>query len=173
MTFTDKSRRFFGAVAICPVLLLTGCSVFNEELHTEIEIDSTAEKVWAALMDFEEYPNWNPMIREASGQAAPGEQLEVFIQAEGTKGMAFKPTVVKVDENREFRWLGKLGVRGIFDGEHIFTIETVDENTVRFIHREEFSGAMIPLAMPFIAEDTQRGFNDMNAALKRLVEQSE
>jgi len=69
--------------------------------------------------------------------------------------------------------LGKLGISGIFNGEHIFTLQSTNQDSTRFIHREEFRGVLIPLIMPFIARDTLRGFNDMNAALKRLVKQSE
>lgn len=112
------------------------------------------------------------MIRKVTGEAVVDEKLDIFVQAEGTKGMGFKPTVLEIDENREFRWLGKVGMRGIFDGQHIFTIEPIDVGTIRFVHREEFSGVMIPLAMPVIGDDTLRGFNDMNNALKRRVEQS-
>jgi len=153
------------------LLQSSGCSVFNKEIHTEIEIKGTPEKVWSVLMEFEEFPNWNPMIRKARGEAVLGRKLEIFVQAEGARGMAFKPTVVKVDLNREFRWLGKVGIRGVFDGEHIFSIEPIDGDTVRFVHREQFGGLMTPLILPFIANDTVRGFNDMNSALKSRVEQ--
>lgn len=173
MTLTRNSKIAVATVATCTTLLMTGCGVFKKELRTEIEIDSTPEKIWSTLMNFEEFPNWNPMIRKATGEAVPGGKLDVFIQAEGTKGMAFNPTVVKVDQNREFSWLGKVGMRGIFDGKHVFSIEPIDQNTTLFIHREEFSGVMTPLAMPFIADDTLRGFNEMNVALKQLVEQPE
>ncbi len=61
---------------------------------------------------------------------------------------------------------------GIFDGEHIFTLEPTDDGNVHFVHWEEFSGVLIPLLMRFIESDTLRGFNDMNRALKARVEQS-
>jgi uncharacterized protein YndB with AHSA1/START domain len=34
-----------------------------KELHTEIEIDASAERVWDILTDFASYPQWNPFIR--------------------------------------------------------------------------------------------------------------
>jgi uncharacterized protein YndB with AHSA1/START domain len=34
-----------------------------KELHSEIEIDASAERVWAILTDFASYPRWNPFIR--------------------------------------------------------------------------------------------------------------
>ena len=172
MSFTTQAKQALALAIAGSTLLLSGCGVFSKELRTEIPIDSSAETVWSALTGFEQFPQWNPMIRKADGEVVLGEKLSVFIQPEGGKGMTFTPTLVKVEPNHELRWFGKLGVRGIFDGEHIFTIEPTGEDSVLFVHREEFSGLLIPLMMPFIKEDTLRGFNDMNVALKDRVEQS-
>ena len=38
-----------------------------KELHSEIEIDASAERVWGILTDFASYPEWNPFIRRISG----------------------------------------------------------------------------------------------------------
>ena len=58
--------------------------------------------------------------------------------------MTFRPTVLKVEPNREFRWLGHLLVPGLFDGEHSFTIEPLGESRVRFTQREIFTGCSFP-----------------------------
>ena len=165
-----KTKNAVAAAIVGSALLLSGCGVFSKELRTELIIDSSPEKVWSALTDFEQFPNWNPMIRKVEGQPEPGEKLSVFVQAKGAKGMAFTPTVTKVEPNRELRWLGTLGISGLFDGEHIFTLEATDDNSIKFVHREQFNGLLIPILMPFIQEDTLRGFGDMNLALKTLVE---
>ena len=94
----------------------------KKELYTEIEINAAPEKVWRILTDFEAYPNWNPFIKKIKGNLAVGEKLEVFIQPSGAKGMTFKPTLLTVEKEKELRWLGKLFVSGLFDGEHFFKI---------------------------------------------------
>ena len=45
--------------------------------------------------------------------------------------MTFKPRVLNAEPERELRWLGHLLVPGLFDGEHSFTIEPLQENRVR------------------------------------------
>ncbi len=84
--------------------------------------------------------------------------------------MEFKPVVLRVDPNRELRWLGHLIIPGLFDGEHIFMIEPTGSGTVRFRQREIFSGLLVPVVMPFLAADTRRGFHEMNQKLKELAE---
>jgi hypothetical protein len=104
-----------------------------KELHSEIQIDVPAKRVWELLTDFASYPQWNPFIRNISGQPATGERLRVRLVPPGGRGMTFKPRVLNAEPNREFRWLGHLLVPGLFDGEHSFTIQPLDENRVRFV----------------------------------------
>ena len=46
------------------------------------------------------------------------------------------------------------------------------ERTVRFQHSERFSGILVGFLRASLDRDTQRGFEDMNRALKLRVEQS-
>ncbi|MHA2272851.1 MAG: SRPBCC family protein [Candidatus Hodarchaeales archaeon] len=111
------------------------------ELRTEIMINASAEKVWNQLMDFESYPDWNPYVKAISGDQEEGAKLEVDLQPNGGRGMIIKPKITEIQPNERFAWKGKFFVPRLFDGEHIFEIESISEDQVRFIHREEFRGA--------------------------------
>ncbi len=142
----------------------------KKQIETEIEIDASAETVWNILTDFDEHPSWNPFVREISGFPKEGERLRVFIQPAGGKGMVFKPRVLKAEQNRELRWLGKLFIPGLFDGEHYFRIEPIGEDRVRFVHGENFSGILVGLMAGSLDKGTADGFRAMNQALKRRAE---
>ncbi len=141
-----------------------------KQLTTNITIEGSPEAVWNTLMDFDAYPEWNPFVREITGDPITGEQLAVRIQNPGSRAMSFSPTVTKVEAARRFAWLGKLGFKGLFDGHHQFDIEPIDADTVRFTQSEDFSGALAPILWPMVAKKTEAGFNSMNAALKACVE---
>ena len=141
-----------------------------KELHSQIEINASAERVWRLLTDFASYPQWNPFIRSISGHPAPGERLQARIEPPGGRGMTFKPKVLSAEPNRELRWLGHLLVPGVFDGEHSFTIQPLEDNRVRFIQREAFKGLLVPLFARSLDTNTQRGFEEMNHALKERAE---
>ena len=142
-----------------------------KELRTEIEIDAPAERVWEVLASFADYPKWNPFIRRVEGKAHVGARLDVLIQPSGARSMSFKPQVLKVEPGRELRWRGRLFLPGLFTGEHIFMIDGMAANRVRFTQREVFTGLLVPLFSKSIEGDTRRGFDEMNAALKARVEQ--
>jgi hypothetical protein len=140
------------------------------QLHTEVEIRASADHVWAILTNFPDYRNWNPFIRQITGLPVEGARIAVRLEPSGARGMTFKPTITRVRMNRELRWVGRLLFAGIFDGEHIFEIESRGKSAVRFIHRENFSGLLVPLLWKSLDTDTRRGFSEMNQALKALAE---
>lgn len=138
-------------------------------IETSIEIDAPPEVVWARLTDFATYGSWNPFIRSIDGEAAPGARLKVRIQPPGRAGMTFRPTVLDATPGRRLGWLGTLGIRGIFDGEHRFEFEPLPGGRTRLTHSERFTGLLVPLFSAMLA-DTRKGFEAMNAALKSRVE---
>jgi len=140
-----------------------------KELRTEIEIDAPAERVWTALLDFPSFPEWNPFIRRIEGTPAIGSRLEVSLGASGTKPMTFRPTVLNVVRNRELRWLGRVGLPRIFDGEHIFELTAIGPNRTRFVQAERFRGLLVPFLAKSLDRDARRGFEEMNRALKARV----
>lgn len=144
--------------------------VFSKQLSSEILINSSAQRVWEIITDFEDFAHWNPFIRRATGEIKAGARLEVFIQPSGAKGTTFRPKVLKVNPNQELRWLGRLYLPWLFDGEHALIIEPASENTIKFIQCEKFTGLLVPFAHSLLL-DTQRGFEEMNRELKQKAEQ--
>lgn len=122
------------------------------------------------LTDFAAYPEWNPFIRRVHERPEVEEQLVVHMQPSGTRGLTFRPTVMKAEPNRQLRWLGHLLVPGLFDGEHIFEIEELDRDRVLFIQREIFKGVLVPLLARSLDRNTKRGFEEMNRALRERAE---
>jgi hypothetical protein len=138
-------------------------------IDTMIEIDAPPGRVWYIFADTAAWPDWNPFIRRLEGAFEPGAVLEVTIQPPGRGAMRLKPRVIEAEPGRRLRWLGRLGVRGIFDGEHSFSIEPLPEGRTRFRHSEVFRGLLVPLVGGILV-DTKRGFEAMNAALKARAE---
>lgn len=142
-----------------------------KSINTEITINATTETVWNILMDFENYKNWNPFVTRIEGNPVVGQKISTTISPEGKKAMDFTPTILVNNSNQEFRWVGNLFINGIFDGEHIFKLEAIDENTTRFIHVENFSGILASTLFRILEESTVKGFQDMNEAIKAKAEQ--
>jgi hypothetical protein len=140
-------------------------------IQSSIEINCRPEDVWAVLTDFPAHPEWNPFIRLISGAARVDEKLHVHITAKGRRGMKFSPTVTVATPPSEFAWLGKLGVRGLFDGEHRFSLRDLGDGRTLFTQSETFTGVLVPFFGRAL-DATAEGFDEMNRALKERCERS-
>jgi hypothetical protein len=139
-----------------------------KELRSEIDIAAPPARIWEILTDFESYPEWNPFILTLGGDLRQGAPLTVRIRPPGRRAMTLRPTVVALEPERELRWLGKLVVGGIFDGEHSHRLESADAGT-RYVQSERFSGILVPFT-DGILRSTREGFEAMNSALKSRAE---
>jgi len=140
------------------------------EIKTQIIINATPDKVWAILTDFENYLNWNPFIKSIIGEPRVGNQITVTIAPPENKDMTFKPTVLAFDHNKEFRWIGKLVFKGLFDGEHKFQLVDNGNGTTTFNHSEAFKGILVGLFKKQLENKTKKGFDLMNQNLKKRAE---
>jgi hypothetical protein len=146
--------------------------IFSKEIHTEIPVNASAEAVWEILTDFGSYRDWNPFIYRIEGELSEGAKLEVRFRSKGGRTVVFRPNLLKVDRYREIQWLGRFMIPGMLDGRHIFEITADDCGGVRFIHREIFTGLLVPLLGRDLDTNTRRGFERMNGALKERAEET-
>jgi hypothetical protein len=140
------------------------------EVYTEIQIDSTPDLVWKILTNFSDYSSWNPFLTQVAGDVKKGSTIHICVEPPGLKSMNFTPIVTKVEANRELRWEGKFIVPNFFDGEHIFILEELEGRSVRFIHKEIYTGLLVFLMQKQLNNNTKQGFELMNQALKEKAE---
>jgi hypothetical protein len=138
-------------------------------IRTQIGIGAPAARAWNILAAVDKWPEWNPFAR-VRGRLQVGERLEVEIRPPGKSPMTFRPTVVKLEPGRELRWLGHLGFRGIFDGEHGFRVVAEDAGRCRFEQFETFRGLLAVPILWMAEASTRSGFEAMNRALKARAE---
>lgn len=140
-----------------------------KRIETKITINATPAQVWATLTDFQAYPAWNPFIVKLKGEAAEGNTLEAHLKIGDKAPQVFKPKVLVCRPEQEFRWRGKLFVRGLFDGEHYFQLRELPNGRTELTHGEQFSGLLSGLVLSMIGTDTIKGFERMNEALRERV----
>jgi hypothetical protein len=143
----------------------------SKQLRAEVEVETSPERVWEVLTDFAAYRQWNPFIVHGAGQAVPGSRLELRMRLPGRRPMTIRPEVLEAEPGRRLRWLGRLLVPGLFDGEHRFTLEPAGSGRVRVVQQEEFRGLAARPLLAVIGKPTLAGFELMNQALKDRVEQ--
>ncbi|MCX5356236.1 SRPBCC domain-containing protein [Streptomyces mirabilis] len=138
------------------------------EISTNVDIDAPPGHVWEVLTDFARYPDWNPYIREVTGEVRVGTTLALRTQPAKGRLVNFRARVTAVTEGIELRWAGGLPVPGLFGGDHGFTLSPHSGGT-RVTQNERFSGLLVPV-MSSIIDRTLENFERMNQPLKEWVE---
>ncbi len=132
---------------------------------------ASSKRVWQVLTDFPNYSKWNPVIVQVKGEAKVRTRLEIHLRTTGGKNRTYKPTITKVEPDRELRWYGKSLFPGMLNGERIFTIHSLGTDSVLFFHSQIFTGLGVYLGGNRLERDIRTTLNEMNVALKRQVEQ--
>lgn len=139
-------------------------------LAAEIEIEAPESIIWEVLSDLESYSQWNPFLRSATGKVEEGSRVELFIKPPRAKGTYISPRIVLVEEGKGFSWRNNMLIPGLFDTEHYFIIDPIDDTRCRFVQGEEVSGVLSIPILWLIGGATRRGMERMNEALKAMCE---
>jgi hypothetical protein len=146
--------------------------LFNCHIKTSVLINAPVSVVWDVLVNFQEYPVWNPFLKSLSGKIAPNEQIKVIMHPAGGGENTFYPRLETMITNTSLTWVGKMADYGcmnlgaLFSGNHYFHLEEQDENVTYLRHGEEFSGALIWALSGQLETIYHDGFAAMNTALK-------
>jgi len=145
------------------------------EIRTEIEINAPIEKVWRIATDIDNWKEWSPIIKEASGVASLGSELSITMVSEegkgGKDGPKYMPVVTNFQEPTLFRWRAKMMSESLFTNDKIFELERTTIGT-RLIHKELFRGMLVPLFWSKLKSHVPSMLESMNDALKIKVEKN-
>lgn len=149
------------------LLLFLGLSkgLFGFDITTSIVIKGSPSEVWSEFSAFHTYQDWNPFITNVKGNVKVAEKIHVSID-----GMNFKPKILTLKQDSSLSWRGRVLFPGLFDGTHSFELKDNHDGTTTFIQNEHFSGILVPFFKSKLNTNTRHGFNEMNKALKKRVE---
>ncbi|MBI5084720.1 MAG: SRPBCC domain-containing protein [Acidobacteria bacterium] len=142
----------------------------DRDITTEITIDAPPEQVWRVLAATNDYPLWNPLVLQLSGHLQLGEKLRITVPAGESNQVTLTVRVTTLILNRELAWQGGIPVPGIFEGDHHMRLEAAGDGRTRFLHFEHYNGLLVGPFMRGLLDRTERGFHEMNSALKARVE---
>ena len=139
-------------------------------IESWVEINTTVDKAWNALVDFESWTQWNSFIPVVKGELKIGNKMMIKVKSPGLKEMNFKPTVFEIEGSKKVVWGGGALLIG-YKGIHEFIIEYIDENLVRFKQIEKFEGPIV-LFMNKMINKTAIGYVNMNEEFKNYLEKN-
>ena len=141
------------------------------ELRTEVKIKASIERVWEVLVDFGNWNEWNPTVKEINGESSIGSKLMITMIGEDCKEMTYQSVVLQLIPPKIFRWRAKMLAGFIFKNDRVFELEEKEGQTI-LVHKEEYSGLMVPISWNKISQFALPVLEKMNEALKNKIEKS-
>lgn len=139
----------------------------SKSAYSEIVVTAPRERVWDVITDLGAYPEWNPVVTQATGKLAEGESLEVELSESGGDSNAAELEVVIFRPMRKLRWQERLLVPGLRDREYEIIVAPAGEGRWRVVQRERIEG----VAAPFTSIDSiDEGLDRIARALKKRAE---
>ena len=87
----------------------------------------------------------------------------------GKDGPKYAPVITIFDEPKHFEWSATMMAGFIFTNGKVLEFQKTDSGT-RLVHKETFSGMMVPLMWSQMENSVPQMLNSMNEALKNLAE---
>lgn len=142
-------------------------SAFAVTITATTPIAAPVERVWDVLADTAAYPEWNPFVRRFEGELVEGARIEVDLQPSDKEPTTMRPRLVEVVPGRSFTWLGHVGISGLLDGRHTFSVVPDDTRPGEsvLVQHERLSGLLTPLFTSLLTVETPRAFEASNDAL--------
>lgn len=139
------------------------------EVEVFVEIDAPPAVVWETLLEFEYYPEWNPISRTVEGVAIDGTERQGRYQPVDSRRFLDGPMIVTVEPYRRLAWLDRFVLPFALDRYHEFHLVPIDDGErTRLLQRETVRGALVPLV--FDEGQVERAFVAMNKAIAARAE---
>ncbi len=142
------------------------------EIRSEIEINAPLTEVWAILMDFGKWSDWNPTVNQINGTATLGSKLGITMAGpEGKDGQKYSAEITTFEAPRSFRWRAVMMAGFLMTNNRSFKLEPAGEGT-KLVNTEHFSGLFVSLFWSKPESFVPDSLKSMNEALKAKAEQT-
>ncbi|KAF8981138.1 hypothetical protein BGZ52_003168 [Haplosporangium bisporale] len=124
-----------------------------KEIKASITIAASPSEVWQTLTDFDQYPDWNPMLTLVKGKFA---------------ACSWSPMVIKSEPGACLEWSAPYsGIKGCLNGTHYFQLTSSHGGTqTEFTQGKKYHGWGTSLySVAGSIEGARRGLVAMNSAL--------
>ena len=140
------------------------------EIKTEITLEAPVKRIWELLADCGLYPNWNPVIRQASGKLVVGEYLSLVVALIDSASFEINPKVISMEPDKSFSWQQTVYCAWIFNWNYRVELENVSHEKLKLIQQFTFGGIFGPVFDLVMKSHVASGLTRMNEALRRWGE---
>ena len=151
-----------GILSIFIILIWTG----KKSVHNEIIINASNEKVWKTIVQMDEYPKWNPVMKLIKGKVQEGQKVKYQFTQDEKNIIEIEASVIELTPNKVLNQKG--GVPLILTFNHSYILEQVGQSTKVVIH-EDYNGIGVNFWNP---KPVEEAYKQLNIAIKKRTERN-
>lgn len=141
--------------------MITETSISSEE----IIIEAPVEKVWAVLVDFDNYGKWNQFCPDCQAELTLGSPV-VMKTYLGEQLIDQVEYMSRIDPCEAIAWRMENKPGDPIHAERTQYLKKLSETSCSYLSVDEFSGEQVPAMMEFAGEHVENGFNLCARGLK-------
>jgi len=134
-----------------------------------LTIEAPAEVVWAVLVDFPRYHEWNEFCPQIETQLVIGAPVEMRVDL-GHGPQDQVEFMSRIEPNRAIAWAMKNEPGDPVHAERSQTIDPLGPERCRYLSIDVFSGPAVEPMLKAFGEAIERGFNQAAQGLKAEAE---
>ena len=145
--------------------MITHDTVFSDE----VTIHAPVETVWAVLVDFERYSEWNefcPSIKTRLEVDAPVDMMVDLGDGLQNQVEYFE----RIETNSTLVWSVTMGGPGELFARRTQTLTPIDQDSCTYVTDDRFEGTLVSTVLDAFGPAIERGFNTCALGLKRRAE---
>ncbi len=140
-----------------------------KQYHTSILINASVDTVWNELVNFKDYPAWNPIVGKLEGAMEVGSKISTYIVPLKN---TYSPVLTSYKVNHEMVWKGMQVANFLLAAEHYYRLKEISENQVELLHGEYFTGVFSYFLSDKLMKKMHNAFKQHNILLKQRIENS-
>ena len=140
-------------------------------IRSSVDIDASADEVFAILMNLEGYPEWNPFTVSVRTTFEMGAPVDMKVQLTARYLRDQREFIREIDPvARRVAWGMTMGAAWIGSGHRRQWVEELGEGRSRYVTEDDIGGVLRPLIIALYGGAMQRGFDGVCRGLKERAE---
>jgi hypothetical protein len=144
--------------------------LFRREVSGASQIEAPIENVWKALVDFDQYPEWNTFTPIAETDLQIGSPIKLKVVMPLRSDSTRIEWINLVEPGQTICWGMHMGHPWLLCANRWQMLRTLDDGLTEYLTIDKFSGLLVPMVMALYGEPMRLGFQSVADNLKKWVE---
>ncbi len=145
--------------------------LFARQVSASADIAAPIDAVWAALVDFDHYGDWNIFTPRVDTDLEVGSAVKTRVVMPGRSSTMRTEWINLVEPGKTICWGMHMGHPALLCANRWQMLSVLENGQTRYETIDKFSGLLTPLVLALYGRPMQTGFQSVADGLKKWLEE--